>query len=128
MIVSYISIGISFCQCSKLLLHSKEISGLGALENISVWKVIKVVRYACAFKFEVICNVLDNVWAFSIAMDGGTKAIVPYLDVRLQLVLRGQLFNIHLVALPMYESQTGEIMFLLISKFLDALCENGGIK
>ena len=30
MIVSYISVGILFCQCSKLLLHSKEMLGLGA--------------------------------------------------------------------------------------------------
>ena len=72
---------------------------------------------------EVIRSVLDHVWAFSIAMDGGTKSSVPYLDVRLRFVLQGKLFNIHLVALPMYESHTGENTFLLISKFLDALCE-----
>jgi len=46
------------------------------------------------------------------------------LDVCLHLVLRGKLFNIRLVALPMYESHTVLNTFVLISRFLDALCEN----
>ena len=44
MIVPYFSVGISLRQCSKLLLLPKEISGLGALGNISVGKVIQVVQ------------------------------------------------------------------------------------
>ena len=55
--------------------------------------------------------------------NGGTKSSVPYLNVLWRLVLQGKLFNIHLGALPIYESHTGENTFLLISKFLDALCE-----
>jgi hypothetical protein len=43
MIVSHISVGISLRQCSNLLLQSKEISGLGALENISIGKAIQVI-------------------------------------------------------------------------------------
>ena len=124
MIVSYISVGISFHQCSRLLQLSKEISGLGSLQIISIEKVIQVVRFACASDFEIIRSVLKHVWAFSIAMDGGTKVSVPYLDVCLRFILNGNLCNVHLVALPMYESHTGENTFLLITKFLDALCEN----
>jgi hypothetical protein len=45
MIVSHILVGISFCQCSQLLLHSKEITGFGEIGNISVGKVIQVVQY-----------------------------------------------------------------------------------
>ena len=67
---------------------------------------------------------MDFVWAYSIAIDGGTKGNVPYLDVRLRLVILGELHNLHLVALPMYESHTGENMFLLISKFMDGLSPN----
>ena len=123
MIVKYISVGISFQQCTKLLVISKEISGLGTIGNIHIGKVIQVVQYTCAFNMEVIYNILNHVWAFSIAIDNGTKASVPYLDVRLRFVLKGKLYNIHLIALPMYKSHTGENSFLLISKFLDDLCE-----
>jgi hypothetical protein len=92
---------------------------LEEIGNISVGKVIQVIRYTFAFNFETIQNVLDHVWAFYIAMDGGTKALVPYLDVQSWLVLRRQLFNIHLIVLSMYKSHTEENTFLHISKFLD---------
>jgi hypothetical protein len=75
------------------------------------------------FNYEIICKVLHHVWALSIAMDAGTKGSVPYLDVSLRCILCGKLFNIHLVAFPMYERHTGLNTFVLISRFLDALCE-----
>jgi hypothetical protein len=125
MIVSHISVGISFRQCSKSLLQLKEMSGFGALGNISIGKVIQVVRYTCAFNYEIICKVLHHVWAFSIAMDAGTKGSVPYLDVCLRFSLPRKLFYIHIVALPMYWSHTGLNMFVFINRFLDALCEMG---
>ena len=81
LIVSYISVGVSFRQCTQLLHETKETTGLDCIGNISVGKVIQVVRNTCGFNFEIIKNVLHDVWAFSIAMDGGTKATVPYLDV-----------------------------------------------
>ena len=54
MIVLHLSVGISFCQCSQLLLHSREITGLGEVGNISAEKVIQVVQHTCAFNFETI--------------------------------------------------------------------------
>ena len=104
----YISVGISFRQCSQLLLHSKEITVLGAMGNTSIGKVMQVVRYTCAFNFKSIPSVLDHLWAFSIDMYAGTKVSFPYLDVRVRLVLRRQPFIIHFVALPMYETHKGE--------------------
>jgi hypothetical protein len=97
---------------------------LGALENRSIGKAIQVIWYTCAFNYEKICKVLHHAWAFSIAMDAGAKGSVPYLDVHWYFSLRGKLFNIHLVALPMYESHTGLNTFILISRFLNTLCEN----
>jgi hypothetical protein len=122
MIVSCVGIGTSFKQCEKYLLNTKEKCGLGALGNVSMGKVIQVVRYTCALNYEIMREILANIWAFSIAVDGGTKASVPYLDVRMRVVVRRKLFNIHLVALPMYERHTGENMFILLEKFLNALC------
>jgi hypothetical protein len=50
-------------------------------------------------------------WAFAIALDGGNKSSVPYLDYRLRFVLGHKLFNVHMIACPMYELHTGENMF-----------------
>ena len=54
----------------------------------------------------------------------GNKASVPYLDFRLRFVLGFELFNMHLIACPMYESHTGDNMFALTGKILDVLCQN----
>ena len=57
-------------------------------------------------------------------MDGGTKATVPYVDLQLRFVVQGKLFNVHFIVLPMHKSHTRENTFLIISKFLDAMCDN----
>ena len=67
-------------------------------------------------------NVLDAVWAFSIAVDGGTKSSVPYLEIRARLYIDPRLFNVHVVALPTYESHSGDNMAIVIAKFFHALC------
>lgn len=56
------------------------------------------------------------------ATRGLLTATIPYLDVGICDVVRRQLFNIRLVALPMYERYTGENMFILVERFLHALC------
>lgn len=99
-------------------------TGLGKIGNISRRKVTMQVRIYCAESFQIIADALRFYWAFSIALDGGNKASVSYLDFRLRLVLGYELFNIHLIAAPMYASHTGDNMFALCSKILDVLCPN----
>jgi len=113
---------MSFRQCAELLLRTEDKSTSGALGNISIGKVIHVVRYICALNHQIMREILASSWAFSIALDTGTKATIPYLDVRICVVVRRQLFNIHRVALPMYERYTGENMFILVERFLHVLC------
>ena len=69
---------------------------------------------------QIIKRALNVVWSFSIALDGGNKAGTPYLDPRLQFVLGATLFNVHLLAIPMFESHTGLNMFNLLKKTMDA--------
>ena len=73
----------------------------------------------------MLSNVLDSVWAFSIAIDGGTKSSVPYLDIRARFFIGPILFNVHVVALPMYESHSVENMAISIAKFFHAFAHNG---
>ena len=64
----------------------------------------------------------DYVWAFSIAFDGGNKSNQSYVDVHICFCLDCQVYNLHLIALPIHERHTGLNMYNLIKKFLDALC------
>ena len=63
-------------------------------------------------------------WTFAIALDGGSIGSVLYLDFRLRFVLGYEMFNVHLITAPMYESHTGNNMFALTSKILDVLSPN----
>jgi hypothetical protein len=51
-------------------------------------------------------------------MDEGTKESISYLHVELHLVLHGQLFNVHLIKLPMNKSHTRD------NKFFDVTFSN----
>jgi hypothetical protein len=61
-------------------------------------------------------------WAFSIAADGSTHYGKSYLDNRIRVHINGKLYNIHALAIPMFEKHTGENMFLLVSQFFDVIC------
>ena len=121
LIVSFVAVGVSFRQAENLLNEAKKQTGLGCIGSLSVGKVTNVVRLVCALNFQTMSCVMQSVWAFSIAVDGGTKCTVPYLDVRARFCVGRKLFNIHVVALPMYNSHTGQNMTDVIIKFFDAI-------
>jgi hypothetical protein len=61
---------------------------------------------------------MQHCWAFAIALDDDNKSAVTYLYYRLHFVLGHKLFNVHMIACPMYELQTGQNS----SKILSTLC------
>ena len=123
LIVQYIRAGLSFRQCCAVFLETKETTNLGQLGNINLSKVIAYSRFVCAMAYQMIADVLRSVWAYSIAMDGGNKSSVSYLDVRIRFCVKEVVHNIHVVALPMRERHTGLYMFNLISEFFNALSD-----
>ena len=61
-------------------------------------------------------------YGFSIAFAGGNKSNQSYIDVTFCFCLDCQVYNLHLIALPIHECHTGLNMYNLIKKFLDAFC------
>ena len=123
LIVSYVGCGISFRQCVQIVTKTKETLGVGNIGCINVGKVIQYIWYLCAMNFNAF-NILltDYIWAFSIAFDGGNSSNQSYVDVCICFCLDCQVYNLHLIALPIHEHHTGLNMYNLIKKFLDALC------
>jgi hypothetical protein len=68
-----------------------------------------------------LATILRSCWGFSIALDGGNSSNSSYLDVRVRVGIKGNVYNWHFAAIPMRGSQTGECMFNLISTLLDSL-------
>ena len=89
---------------------------------ISCKKVTKFVCIHCALSLQIIKLALRAVWFFSIALNSGNKSSTSYLDVRLKFVLGDTLYNVHLLAIPMFESHTDLNMFNSLKKTMDALC------
>ena len=63
----------------------------------------------------------QKLWAFSIAIDIGNKSGVDYLDTRIRCVIDCKLFNLHLMAIPLYAQHTSEKMFNDVTRVLDEL-------
>jgi hypothetical protein len=66
----------------------------------------------------------DSVWAKSLAGDSSTHRGQSFFDMRLRICYRGSLFNLHLVAIPMFDRHTAVIIFNMLTKFLDMLYAN----
>jgi hypothetical protein len=63
----------------------------------------------------------ESVWAMLMVGDGSTHRGQSFFDLRLRVCYRGDLVNLHLVALLMFEWHSAMNIFNLIAKFMDAL-------
>jgi hypothetical protein len=63
----------------------------------------------------------ESVWAMSLASDGSTHRDQLFFDLHMRVYYCGNLVNLHLVAMPMFERHTTLNIFNMISKFMDAL-------
>lgn len=128
LLVTYISLGLSFRQCVGVLQSTKEHTNMGQIGNCNMLKVITTARYICAINYQHLYKILNNVVAFSIAFDGGNKCETHYLAVRVRFTIGNKLHNFHVVAIPMRDVHTGENMAELITGFLEVLCPSWKIK
>ena len=101
--VKFITIGVSFCQASRLYMAMKGEIGLGLLGSVSDREVVQLCRIVCAVNLQQLKVICTSVWAFSIALDGGNNAGTSYLDIRIRFFVNGDLHNFHLFAIPMRE-------------------------
>jgi hypothetical protein len=70
-----------------------------------------------------IADMVDHecVWAMSLADDGSTHYGQSFFDLHLRVYYHGNLVNLHLVAMPMFERHMALNIFNMINKFMDAL-------
>jgi hypothetical protein len=76
---------------------------------------------ARAVALEIITDSLSRVSGFSIILDSSTILGMSYLDVRVRFIIKSTNFNFHMLAIPLYDHHTGEHMFDVLVKFLDAV-------
>jgi hypothetical protein len=119
--IDFVACGASFRMASRLMDCTRAESGLGIYGGCSAVVASNYTRLVCAYCLQTLSDVLRQVWAFSIALDGSIHQGMSYLDVRVPFHFAGKLLNFHLMAIPLFERHTGENMFNVLARFLDAV-------
>jgi hypothetical protein len=122
MIFKFVAIGVSFNQASRLYTSVKEETGLGVLGCASDKDVSMHCCIVCAVNLQMLKDLMEKMWAFSIGLDGWNNAGTAYLDVRIRCYYKHNLQNFHLLAILMREKHTGEYKFDLVVSALNILC------
>ena len=94
------------------------------LGTINDTEVSNYARVVCAINLGKLSAILnDNLtWAFSLANDSSTYYGKSYLDKRIRFHRNGVIHNVHFLAIPMFESHSGEYMFQLVRDVFDIIC------
>ena len=124
LVAKFIAIGVSFRQAKKLYQTVKEETGMGSLGSVSDGEVTQLCRIVCAINLQYMKELFKKVWAFSIGLDAGNNAGSSYLDIRMRCFFKGDIQNLHLLAIPMRDRHTGEYQFSLVVTLLDVLAPN----
>ncbi len=121
LIVGFIACGASFRMSSRLVCVTKTISHMSCFGGCSEGRAASYVRVVCAASLQKISELLRIQWAFSLALDVGSKQGISYLDLRVRFEHHGKLHNLHLIAIPLFDRKTAAIIFEASSKLLNVL-------
>ena len=81
-VIRMVGNGLSFRQTANKIQDCRQISNNSKFGCINHQKVSRLVRIFCGTALQSLKQALMCAWSFSIALDGGNKAVTPYLDVR----------------------------------------------
>lgn len=116
------AIGLSFTQVAAVIGQTKAVLDLSKLGGLTDVKVAHYARIIACVNFDYLRIILGSAWAFSITFDGATHQNIGYLYIRLRLELGGQIYDVHVMAVPMDEKHSGLNMYDHVKKVFDVLC------
>lgn len=124
LVIDYVGAGLSFRQVNNVIQTTKKHTNLTTIGSIIEIGVANYARVVYAINLQALSTIINDnrLWAFSLANDASTHFGKSYFDNRIRFHLNGVLYNVHAIAIPMFDRHTGENMFNLISTFLDIVC------
>jgi hypothetical protein len=121
--MDYVGINLSFRQTVTAIQKAKNRTKMAKLAGLNDRIVGQYTRVLVVVALQQIADILDNesIWAMSLAGDGSAHRDQLFFDLRICVYYCSNLFNLHLVAMPMFERHSVINIFNLIAKFMDAL-------
>ena len=121
LLIGTIALGASFRMAARIVQLVRDESGLSFYSGCSDIMASNYARVACAAALEIVAEALNKTGGFSLALDVSTLHGMSYLDVRVRFFLNCEMYNFHVLAIPLFDRHTGLIMFEALAKFFDAL-------
>ena len=121
MLVTFVVCGASFCMVSCLIQCTWDNSGFSLYGGFTDAVASNYARVVCNESLQFILDSLVKHWAFSLVFDVAMHKGNSYPDVHVRFVIKLDLQNFHLLAIPLYEWHTREAMLNTIMTLLDAL-------
>ncbi len=78
----------------------------------------------CTVNLQYLKELFKRIWPFSIGLDARNNAGSLYLDIWMHCFFKGNLQNLHLLAIPVQEQHIGEDQYNLVVSPLDILAPN----
>jgi hypothetical protein len=124
LVIDYLASGLSFRQVENIYKATRKRTGMARIGSINDTVVSNYARVLCAINLQMLTDILKDktVWAFSLANDSSTHASHSYFDNRIRFHRDGTLYNVHALAIPMFDRHNADYMFKLVSDFLDVIC------
>ena len=79
--VKFIACGASFRMASHLMDCTKDESGMSVFGGCSDVVASNYTHIVCAHSLQILSDIMQHTWAFTLAFDGSTHQGMSYLDV-----------------------------------------------
>lgn len=116
-----IALGSSIHMASQIFEVMQDETQVAYIGGASEKKITMCVRAVVVISLQKISSLMKASWAYSMALDASTHQSTSYLDVRTRVYAKGDIHNIHLAALLMFERHTGSNMFKIVENLFLAL-------
>lgn len=100
---------------------TKEAISVGSIWAFCGLAVGRYARFICAMNLQCIAELMQQCWAISIALDMETHMAIGFCDIRIRICHKFTVNGFRLPSILVHERHTGENVFNIFARALDAL-------
>jgi hypothetical protein len=119
LVAKFVAIGVSFRQASKLYHSVKEENPYPLHDQLMIMKLYIVCCIVCAVNLQYLKELFKKIRTFLIGLDAENNAGLSYLDILMRWFFKGDIQNLHLLAIPMQEQHQ---LDLVMKRAFNKLC------